>query len=390
MVRALLLVALAACGRVGFDQQVVGDAVPSDGAQGADAAPPPGRIVLGGRTACFLTDGDVWCWGNGEGGRLGDGNTTTSPVPVQAVFAEPASTLFAGDGGLCTQTQGAGAAYCWGPNRFGLLGLGDDTERSTPQSSTSLDGAIAIAFATNTACAIRLDSSIECAGERALLGNDASPASRPTFAPIADPQDFTAIAAGDDHFCALTPAGSARCWGVNTYGALGNGTTAAVNVSSPVDGPAGPYDQLVAGDDFTCARTPSSTVDCWGDNSELQLGTTGPARGTAMAVEGLTDVRSLVAGSYGACALRSDSTVWCWGDGAFGGLGDGTETDRATPGPAAIDNVAMLASATDASFCALRYDGSVWCWGRNENGQLGIGSVDTSAHLLPERVVGLP
>lgn len=387
MYRSAILI-VAACGRVGFDDVPVIDAHSTEIVP--DAAPPPGELALGGKTACLLVDGDLWCWGNGEFGRLGNGAETSSPVPVRAALAEPAARIFAGDGGLCALTTGARAAYCWGANSLGQLGFGDQTPASVPRASPSIDDARAIAFATNTTCAIRFDGSIVCAGDGARLGIPAPPASRTTFAPIGDAQTFTAIAAGDSHVCALTVTGSVRCWGLNTYGALGNGTAAAVNVDVPVDGPAGPYDQLVAGDDFTCGRTPSRTVECWGDNRDLQLGTESATPGVARPVEELTDVVSLVAGSYGVCAVRSDRRVWCWGDGDLGSLGDGTTLDRALPGPAAIDDVALLASATDASFCALRYDGSVWCWGRNDYGQLGIGSIDTDMHALPERTIGLP
>jgi alpha-tubulin suppressor-like RCC1 family protein len=40
-----------------------------------------------------------------------------------------------------------------------------------------------------------------------------------------------------------------------------------------------------------------------------------------------------VAASNHSVALKSDGTVWAWGWNSYGQLGDGTTTDRSTPGP---------------------------------------------------------
>jgi alpha-tubulin suppressor-like RCC1 family protein len=41
-----------------------------------------------------------------------------------------------------------------------------------------------------------------------------------------------ALVAGSDHTCALLGTGTVRCWGINAFGQLGDGTT--YNAATPV------------------------------------------------------------------------------------------------------------------------------------------------------------
>ncbi len=387
MARALLLVALAACGRVGFDERL--DAAPPFDA--TDAPPSEvGQLALGGRTSCFLrADGSsVYCWGNGFGGRRGDNQTTNSGTPGLALVPEPSDAIWAGDGGVCARAAEGGTIRCWGQNQDGQLGLGHTDQVLVPTLVPTLEGSRAIGFATTNVCGFD-GTQVVCAGHGPVLG-DGINVTRSVFAPATDGLALSTLVGGDDHMCGLTSANSVVCWGSNQFGQLGNGTVGGTS-GVPIEGPRGPYASLVAGDYFTCGLTPDRTVECWGSNADLQLGDEGVARGVPAVVPNLDNVIGLAAGSYTMCALRTDRTVWCWGGHYAGVLGDGeTTTNRAAPLPAAIDSVVQVASTTDAHFCALKTDGTVWCWGRNELGQLGIGVIDPDDHRAPEQVIGLP
>ena len=79
-----------------------------------------------------------------------------------------------------------------------------------------------------------------------------------------------------------------------------------------------------------------------------------------MAVSGLTGVVHLHGGRGHSLALLADGTVRAWGYNAFGGLGDGTFTERTRPVRTLnLTGVVALAGGRDHSL-ALKSDGTVW------------------------------
>src|SRR5690606_39736769 len=125
------------------------------------------------------------------------------------------------------------------------------------------------------------------------------------------------------------------CWGYNLYGRLGDGTRTDRWTPVAVQAPAGVVlSGVVAGAAHTCAHGSDDKLYCWGYNSSGQLGDgTTTERWTPVAVqapEGVT-LSGVVAGEAHTCADGSDGKVYCWGLNFFGQLGDGTNTERWTP-----------------------------------------------------------
>jgi hypothetical protein len=122
-----------------------------------------------------------------------------------------------------------------------------------------------------------------------------------------------AISAGRSHTCALRSDGTVVCWGSDSVGQLGNGTSNdltndPVTVSNLTDAIA-----VTAGPDFTCAIRSGGTIVCWGSDTlgYLAPGPTHPSLVPAT-VDGVASATAVAAGLGSTCALISGGTVTCW------------------------------------------------------------------------------
>ncbi len=146
------------------------------------------------------------------------------------------------------------------------------------------------------------------------------------------------VVGGGDGFCAVLKSGRVDCWGDNGFGELGDGGTKASDVPVAVRGVGGTGVLTgvasVSADESGlgyCAVLTSGGVDCWGYNFEGQLGDgTMTQRDTPVAVHGvggsgtLGGVSRLTSGQYGHCALLTSGGVDCWGANSQGQLGIGS------------------------------------------------------------------
>ena len=383
--------------------------VPS-GAGGATAgAMKAGDPVPGGATAvaagtyhsCLLTDtGGVKCWGDNDYGELGDGTYTDRSSPVDVTgLASGVTALAPGREFTCALTSG-GAVMCWGHNRYGNLGdgtIGTYSSRSTPGIVAGLaSGSEAVVAGDRHTCAVTSGGGVKCWGSNSYgqLG-DGTTTERTT------PVDVSGLASGavalavgrtGFHTCALTGSGGVKCWGSNSNGQLGDGTTTDRLTPVDVSGLASGVVALAAGNSHTCALTSGGGVKCWGSNGYGQLGDgTATQRLTPVDVTGLTSGAVGIADSASnhTCALTSGGGVKCWGLNSSGQLGDGTTTQRSTP-VAVVGLAGAVIGVTDGGThaCAVSTDGGVQCWGSNAFGQLGDGA--TAIRLVPGDVSGLP
>jgi alpha-tubulin suppressor-like RCC1 family protein len=200
----------------------------------------------------------------------------------------------------------------------------------------------------------------------------------------------SAIWSGPQHNCVLLSDRTAKCWGYNGLGQIGNGTTADVTSLPAVVSGLTSATALATGNQHTCALLSSGTVQCWGDNSKGELGvlTNPPNRSVVpVAVPGLTSVVSVGAGFDTTCVVLADGTGRCWGHGEYGQLGNGNTQDSASPG--VVTGLTGASSVAMGAFhaCAVIGGGAVKCWGMNQDGQLGNGTTTNSS--VPVSAQGL-
>jgi alpha-tubulin suppressor-like RCC1 family protein len=235
-------------------------------------------IAAGEALGCALTSaGGVECWGHNRYGELGDGTTTDHHAPV-AVSGLTSDVTAIAVGYLhgCALTS-EGAVKCWGYNRYGQLGDGTRINRRTPVDVSGLSsGVTAITAGGGHSCALTNAGGVKCWGSNYFgeLG-DGTTTRHPTPVDVSGlSSGVTAIAAGGEaHGCALTSAGGVKCWGYNGYGQLGDLTTIDRDTPVDVSGLAAGVETITAGGyGHACALTSAGEVKCWGRNSSGQLG----------------------------------------------------------------------------------------------------------------------
>ena len=357
-------------------------------------------VTAGGSHTCALTTaGGVKCWGLSSIGQSGEGTTTDRTVPVDVMgMTSGVAAVTAGNSHTCVLTTGGGAK-CWGGNSEGQLGDGaggsfGDVSLTPVDVSGLTSGVAAVAAGESHACALTTAGGVKCWGRNAFgrLGDGTTIARTVPVDVVGLTSGVAAITAGNLHTCALTTAGGVKCWGRNFQGQLGDGTT--TNSTTPVDvsGLSSGVAAVTAGSTYTCAVTTVGGVKCWGGNSWGRLGDgTTTNSTTPVDVVGLTSsVGAVAAGNYHTCALTTAGGAKCWGSNSEGQLGDGTGgtfgDSSLTPieGSGLTSGVAAVAAGQSHS-CAVTTTGGLKCWGRNNFGQLGDGT--SNGRLTPMDVV---
>ncbi len=347
----------------------------------------------GGQTCGVRTDGTLWCWGHNGQGQLGDGTTTNRSTPRRIGNRADWSSVAPGLTHTCA-TRTDGTAWCWGFNSQGELGDGTTTQRLRPVQVAGASGWTAVSAGSTHTCGLRGDGVAWCWGSEGFgkLGNDKH-GRRFSATPVKVHSNahWVSLNAGDEHSCAIREDHSAWCWGSNVNGQLGIGSAGRrTSRDIPVRaGSASDWTVLRAGYEATCGIRSGGTAWCWGDNSSGQVGDgTTTLRRIPTPVGTRSDWAAVEPGGSHTCGVRTAGTAWCWGSNDHGQIGNGSLSSSATPTRVGSATTWVSVSAGGNIYqnhtCGTRSTGVAWCWGDNVNGQVGDGT--NKDRLAPVRL----
>lgn len=319
-----------------------------------------------------------------------------------------------------------GRGYCWGLANVGQIasrgdsvcfpdvaiivadsseGTGEGALRCTllPKRWSQDIQAAQVSAGDSLGCAVSVQSRGYCWGDNTWgqLGNGSTTNTVFTLTTVYTSLPFSSITAGGRHACALSGT-RAYCWGEDAFGQLGdartiNSTTPIPVVNVPSSTPIA-FTQISAGYRHTCGVAVGGVAYCWGDNRQGQVGggAAGGFQDSPTPVSGGLAFAAVTAGdSSHTCGLTAGGQAYCWGDNAFGQLGNGT-TGAPSATPVAVSgglSFTQISAGRDYT-CALTAGGAIWCWGRNNYAQLGNGPFSTGdatrLSAVPAQVVSTP
>lgn len=289
--------------------------------------------------------------------------------------------LTVSSGGYSCGIATDGTLWCWGDNSVGQLGIGSQghsADVSAPYEVGALTTWVALTAGTDHTCGTQTNGSMWCWGNNSSgqLG-DGSTVNR--VSPVrALASGAAQPASGFAHTCTTETDGTLWCWGSNSEGQLGLGDTVSRDVPTQV-GSATTWTSVSAGGNHTCATQDDGSLWCWGDNSHGELGQRSAIRrSTPLRVGDSSTMWSQVsAGDTHTCGIQTPrNTLWCWGE-------DGVNGKKNQPRKVGNDTNWATVSAGADDTCGTQSDNTLWCWGVNSQGQLGQGGTTSSQTPLP-------
>src|SRR2546427_6303076 len=235
-------------------------------------------LLANGTVQCW-GENDFGQLGNGTSDPVPGSPTTVNPTPVTVSGMTTAVAISAGGWHTCARL-GDGRVQCWGQNTYGQLGDGATIAPSAPSRSptpvtvTGITTAVAMEAGIFHTCALLADGTLQCWGrnDEGRLGNGTTAnSSTPTTVSGITP---AAVAPGAEHACALFQDGTVRCWGDNNWGQLGNNSAVGATSTTPSTAVTGITTATAAssGAEHTCAVLQGGFVQCWGRNTDGRLG----------------------------------------------------------------------------------------------------------------------
>jgi alpha-tubulin suppressor-like RCC1 family protein len=312
------------------------------------------QAAVGPKTACAVDDTQrLWCWGEAPG----DGGLFAAEVPIPVLKDErivEVRLMHASNSGaspICAKND-ADKLYCWSGQDGQLL------------PHLAAEEVLTIAGTRNHPCWISSDNVIDCVSEEFDIP------------PVILALQWKTVDLNEMHGCGITLEDKLFCWGGNTYGQLGNGTTSDAPVSVAEVVTAGPWRHVSTGSflnfGHSCALETDETLWCWGVKPQIDEDRTlhystypYPVTGGYL-IDGTWAMHPqwqvLESASYHACAI-AEGDLFCWG---FKQDPSIITPDITIPQPSQIgaDATWTDVSLADERFCGITAEGQLYCWGQ--------------------------
>jgi len=338
---------------------------------------------------CALdTENSLWCWGVGSY-RSTPIRSSANGILVAELEGQVSDFAISSyENSVCALTV-SGDVYCWGSNFYGQMGDGTTTYRSVPAKVSGLGTNVRkIVSGRRAFCAILDDKTAKCWGANTYgaLGdnNPGVQSSLPVvFQGVANIKEMVGAY---ERFCALTESGNVYCSG---YGGNGNGNGVTVNSAVPVQvSSLSNVTQLIrAGPSSMSVLLSTGEVKSWGYRGHNGDGTNVDRWAPVTVILPLS-ATSLFKGS--ACARLSDNSIYCWDDDDLGAITlNGNITNVVTPvpfSPPGYDVADLWTTELEyGTRCMKTIEGKFYCWGYNDHSTLGDMRFDTNKAILSNK-----
>jgi alpha-tubulin suppressor-like RCC1 family protein len=278
--------------------------------------PAASAVTAGFDHSCALgTDRHVRCWGSNSYGQLGDGGSySRSAVAVEVSGLTDAVDVSGGYYFTCAVRAG-GSVVCWGRNNYGQVGVAGTANVLTPVAVTGISTAVSVSAGDYHACAVLADTTVRCWGYNnyGQLGDGTTSQSYLPVTPVGL-TGVSQLALGSSFTCARTGS-SAACWGYNSSGQVGVGSTASsLPTPTPLPG-ISTATEIRTGWTHACVLLSDGTLRCWGSDTYGALGDSSISTYNRWPTSnpGLTGVESIGLGGSFTLALKPTDELWVFG-----------------------------------------------------------------------------
>jgi alpha-tubulin suppressor-like RCC1 family protein len=285
----------------------------------------------GGSHSCGIRHGGkLYCWGRDVEGEVGDGGANENAIttPRRVGTFEDWATVSAGGSHNCGVRRN-GKLYCWGWDFYGQIGDGDGTTAtpvSAPERIGTFEDWATVSAGGQHTCGVRKNGKLYCWGSdsQGQVGDgDATAATAPRR--IGTFEDWANAAAGIAHTCGVRRNGKLYCWGSDNHGQIGDGDAPGTATSPRRIGIFEDWANAAAGNAHTCGVRSTGKLYCWGSDSSGQVGN-GSTTGDVISPQRIgtfEDWANASAAFAHTCGVRTNGKLYCWGNDSNGQVGDG-------------------------------------------------------------------